>query len=469
MRSFLSIFAFLFSCYGILFAQDVQKIKKSIADFVNDTTFQHTNIGICVAKAQNEEIIAAYKAQKSLATASILKILTTATVLEQKGASFRYKTPVNYIGKIENGILRGNLIIQGVGDPTFNSKYFPGDNALKQIAQLLKEKGIRQIDGNLLIDISLVQSKTPRKWMWEDISNYYGATVHAVNFMDNFYKLTLRTGTAGTKAEILSTFPMQDLEIKSEVIASKMNADRAYIFGAPFSKERMVRGFLPQNKKYFSIKGAMPNPPQVFGKALLLTLKQVGITIRGGVEIAEKRANATNCLGTITSPTLKAIATETNRKSINLFAEALLLLTEDVNEHTINGHLKALKSFWKNKELEIDGLQLHDGSGLSFCNVVPPKFFVELLCYMKRSRQGKAFEETLSVSGINGTLKLLGRNTALTGKVKGKSGTMQQICCYVGYLTTQSGEEVAFAVMLNNFSISSHKARQKIAKMLMQW
>lgn len=466
MRKLLLLVMLLF---GALQLGVSQKVQKYIDDFVSDAALQHTNIGIHAVNVRTGEVLGAYEAQESMATASVLKLLTTATALEQKGANFRYATPISYTGEIVEGKLQGDLVIEGVGDPTFLSKYFPGDDALLQIARLLKNRGISRIEGNLVLDVSRFQSVVPPTWTWEDIGNYYGATVHAINFKDNFYELTFRTGVVGTKAEVLSTFPTQSLKIKSEVLSSKINADRAYIFGAPFSQERVLRGTLPENRKRFRVKGSMPNPPETFGNTLHLALRESGIVVEGSVKVSKQKVKTVACLGTIMSPTLKAIVTEINRKSINLFAEALLLLSEGAAEQTAESHLNALKAFWKQKGLDVAGLCLHDGSGLSHFNAVPPKFFTDLLCYMKQSEKAAVFEKTLAVSGRIGTLEYLGKGTALTGRVKGKSGTMQQVCCYVGYLTTQSGEEVAFAVMLNNFSIPTYKVRQKIAKMLMKW
>lgn len=469
MRKRIILFFSFFSLLGFLQAQHSWKVQKSIDDFVSDTAFEHTNIGINAVNVRTGETIGSYEAQESMATASVLKLLTTATVLEQKGADFRYATPVSYTGKIEGGKLKGDLVIEGVGDPTFNSKYFPGDDALRQIVQLLKKKGIRYVEGKLLLDVSHFQAMLPSTWIWEDIGNYYGATVHSINFKDNFYELNFRTGAAGTRAEVISSFPPQDCKINSEVFASKVNADKAYIFGAPFGKERVVRGTLPQNRKRFTIKGAMGNPPKTFGQALHLALRQSGIVVQGNLKVVGQKVKTIGCLGTITSPTLKAIVTETNRQSINLFAEALLFLTESAREQTMASHLEAMKTFWRQEGLDVAGLFLHDGSGLSHFNAVPPVFFTDLLSYMKKSEKAAIFEQTLAVSGRSGTLEYLGKGTALTGKVKGKSGTMQQVCCYVGYITTQNGEEVAFAVMLNNFSISTYKVRKKIAEMLMKW
>lgn len=466
MRKLLLVVVLSFSALQLGLSQGLQKY---IDDFVNDTAFQHTNIGIHAVSLKTGEVLGSHEAQESMATASVLKLLTTATALEQKGASFRYATPVSYTGKIIEGRLEGDLVIEGVGDPTFLSKYFPGDNALLQIAKLLRDGGIYRVEGDLLLDISLLQSVVPPTWTWEDIGNYYGATVHAINFKDNFYELAFRTGVAGTKAEVLSIFPQQNLKIESEVVASKINADRAYVFGAPFSQERVLRGTLPENRRRFRVKGAMPNPPDAFGSALHVALREAGIVVEGSVKVIKQKVKTVACLGTIVSPTLRAIATETNQQSINLFAEALLFLTEKSEAQTTASALEALKIFWKQKGLDVAGLYLHDGSGLSHFNSVTPKFFTDLLYYMKQSEQAAVFNSTLAVSGRTGTLQYLGKGTALTGKVKGKSGTMQQVCCYAGYLTTQSGEEVAFAVMLNNFPISTYRVRQKIAQMLMKW
>ncbi len=461
------IFLVIVCCGYWAFAQPVTVIQKSIQNFISDADFEHTTVGIHVVRLSDGKVLGAYEAEKSLATASTLKVITTTTALLQNGADFRYKTPVGYTGKLQKGILVGDLVIKGVGDPTFNSKYFPENDAVQKVVDLLKRQKITQIKGNIVLDNSNFSGEVPPSWTWEDIGNYYGAALYSINYRDNTYKITFRTTKAGTKARILSVIPKQNLTFENTVLASTVNADNAYIFGSPFSRERIVSGTLPQFRKSFTVKGSMPNPAITFGEAVKNALQKQGIRVEGKVKI--NSVGIQEVLGYIQSPTLKEIITKTNQHSVNLFAEAMLHLVKNSKSNQRKDLLKALVEFWKNKGVNTDGLYLHDGSGLSHFNAVNPAFFTEMFRYMAQTKVAGDFKESLAVSGKSGTLKYLGKNTNLEGKVQGKSGSMQQVCSYVGYMTTQKGEKVAFAILLNNFSNSHSQIRQKIAKMLLKW
>ncbi|PIF03611.1 MAG: D-alanyl-D-alanine carboxypeptidase/D-alanyl-D-alanine-endopeptidase, partial [Draconibacterium sp.] len=444
------VFLVIACCGYWAFTQPVTPIQKSIQNFVADVDFEHASVGIHVVRLSDGKVLGTYEAKKSLATASTLKVVTTATALLQNGADFRYKTPIGYTGKLQGGILKGDLVIKGVGDPTFNSKYFPENDALQKVVDLLKRKKITQIKGNIVLDDSNFKSEVPRTWVWEDIGNYYGAALHSINYRDNTYKINFQTGKAGTEARILSVIPKQNLTFENKVLASTVNADNAYIFGSPFSCERVVKGTLPQFRKSFIVKGAMPNPEITFGEAVKNALQKQGVMVTGKVQI--NSVSIQEVLGYIQSPRLKEIITKTNQHSVNLFAEAMLRLVKNSKSNQQEDLLEALVEFWKNKGLHTDGLYLHDGSGLSHFNAVNPAFFTEMLRCMTQTKVAGDFKESLAVSGKSGTLKYLGKNTNLVGKVQGKSGSMQQVCSYAGYMTTQKGEKVAFAILLNNFS-----------------
>lgn len=466
-RFFLLCFLSVVSLGGLR-GQDAHKIQQSIEEFSKDIDFKHSSIGIHVVRLSDGEELGAHNAKKSLATASVLKLLSTATALVQKGADFRYETPVSYTGELQKGILDGDIIIEGVGDPTFNSKYFANKDAVAELVEIIKDKGIKRINGDILLDESAFEGIVPNTWIWEDIANYYGATVHPLNYNDNLFELTFKTEKAGSLAKVIAISPKQELTIKSEVVASTINSDRAYVFGAPFGKERIVRGTLPQNRKSFTVKGALANPAIAFGKEVKQKLQKHGVFVKGEVRSTVGGQEKMQ-LGAILSPKLKDIIKETNYNSINLYAEAMLYLVEGCKTTAREDLLKALVAYWKNKDLDIEGLYLHDGSGLSHFNAANPSFFTALLRHLFKSSNGNTFKESLPISGKSGTLKYLGEGTPLSGKIYGKSGSMQQVCCYVGYLTTQSGEEVAFAVMLNNYKVANAKVRNKIAKMLLKW
>ncbi len=466
MRKFF-VFLIIVCCGYWVFAQPFTAIQKSIQNFVSDADFAHTDIGIQVVRLSDGKVLGAHEAQKSLATASTLKVITTATALLQNGTDFRYKTPVGYTGKLQGGILAGDLVIRGVGDPTFNSKYFPENDVVQKVVDLLKRQKITEIKGNIVLNDTYFSGEVPPSWTWEDIGNYYGAALHSINYRDNTYKINFQTGKAGTKAKILNVTPKQNLTFENTVLASTVNVDKAYIFGSPFSRERVVRGTLPQFRKSFIVKGAMPNPAITFGEAVKNALQKQGVKVTGKVQI--NSVNIQEVLGYIQSPTLKEIITKTNQHSVNLFAEAMLHLVKNSKSNQREDLLEALVEFWQNKGLHTDGLYLHDGSGLSHFNAVNPTFFTEMLRYMAQTKVAGDFKESLAISGKNGTLKYLGKNTNLEGKVQGKSGSMQQVCSYAGYMITQKGEKVAFAILFNNFSNSHSEIRQKITKMLLEW
>lgn len=437
-------------------------LPSKITEFVEDSIFRSATVGISFVSVESGHELGAYNAEKTLHTASLLKLLTTATVLSQKSDEWRYRTALSYSGVLENGVIVGNLIIKGVGDPTFNSRYFPQRDALQEIVSMLRERGVSEIEGNIVLDNSAFETHIPPTWLWEDLSNYYGAVVNPINYHDNSYTLSLETKEIGAVAHIIKHFPRQDLVFKSEVVASQFNSDNAYIFGSPLSKKRVVRGTLPAFRKKFNIKGAMPNPAYSFGKELQRTFEKEHVKLRGDVKI-EYSGIETATIGYIKSPHLRDIVKETNRKSINLFAEALLYIVENTERKSRTKQIEAMKRYWSGRGLNTRALFLHDGSGLSPFNSVSPHFFTNLLREMSSN---KAYRESLSVAGVDGTLRNVGKGTILQNNVFGKSGTMQQVCGYAGYLTPQSGKTVAFAIMVNDHTISNRLVRKKIVQLL---
>ena len=166
------------------------KIQKTVAEFVADSCFTAAGISIVIGDAQNAKILAQYNSSMALTPASSQKLITTATALEILGDDYQFKTIIETDGKIENGILKGNLIIRGLGDPTLESKYFKIQlNIAAKIVQKLKELQINTIHGNIRTDKSYFDASIPRTWIWEDIGNYYGAVPNAINYRDNMYSL----------------------------------------------------------------------------------------------------------------------------------------------------------------------------------------------------------------------------------------------------------------------------------------
>jgi D-alanyl-D-alanine carboxypeptidase/D-alanyl-D-alanine-endopeptidase (penicillin-binding protein 4) len=152
-------------------------------------------------------------------------------------------------------------------------------------------------------------------------------------------------------------------------------------------------------------------------------------------------------------------------KSINLYAETLLLHLAKAKEGncTVESGCKALSTFWKNKGMDISGLHLEDGSGLSRANVITTEQLVFVLQYMKtKSEYSESFLRSLPVAGTSGSLKSFGLGTNLVGNLRAKSGYMSRVMSYAGYLTTESGQQLAFAVMINNYNCTNSEMRKML-------
>jgi len=169
------------------------------------------------------------------------------------------------------------------------------------------------------------------------------------------------------------------------------------------------------------------------------------------------------------SPKLSEIIAETNINSNNLFAEhclfqsAISLGVEPDN----NKAIKAILDFWKQKGLDIQGLSMNDGSGLSNYNLITPEQLVFILQYMKnKSAHFETFYQSLAIAGVSGTLKDITVGSSAHGNLHGKSGTVDRAKAYAGYVTSKSGREIAFSMVVNNFSCSPAEATRQLEKLM---
>jgi len=461
------ITSILFLCFSA--CAQKQKDQTYIDEFVNNDLFKSASIGIELCDLQTGEVLAKHQSEKSLTPASTQKLVTTATALEILGADFQFKTDVFIIGEIDkNGTLMGNLVIRGFGDPTLSSKYFPENNHfISSIYSELKKLGIRQINGQLLTDHSYYESSIPRTWIWEDIGNYYGAVPHPISYKDNTYTIHFESKEAGqlTKIKKVDNKPF-NLKLTNKVMASKINRDRAYIFGGTSSSQRSVEGTIPENRSDFKVKGALSRPELVLLKDLKAFLIAGGIPIKN----EKHRVKTQKTLLQFKSPPLSDIVALTNQKSINLFADHLLFQIgiSQKKEGSWQAGINAMKEFWQSQGIDTKGLFLHDGSGLSHFNAISAHTLNQILMHMNKSGQSDAFFNSLAISGKNGTLKNFGKQSTLINKFKAKTGSMTGVRSYSGILTKNDGKQVCISFIINNYSCTSKLVNKQFKDLLLE-
>lgn len=456
MRTFLIIsLTFLSICS---FSQDLKN-----ENFHADSALTHASVSLCVADANTGEISIDYNSGISLTPASVMKIITSAAALELLGPDYTFKTTVGYTGKINKfGTLRGNIIIHGGGDPALGSQYFPdhyGDFTNSWISEIRK-LGIKRIRGKVITDDSYYDYQpVPSKWLWEDEGNYYGAGAYGLSVFDNSYDVHFQTFYEGAPAIIKDVIPNECRMELSNFLKSSGSTDEGYFFAAPYSTSGWVSGSIPINQKDFVLKASIPDPPLLLAKIITGRLKSAKIKISGTpASVRSDKKFQPEKVIPITesvSPTLAEIVEVLNHESVNLFAEHLIkeLGKKFRNNGTTAAGAEVITEFLGNSGININGVFIVDGSGLSPVNAVNTRELVRLLVFMKN--KGKCFNEfyaSLPDAGKNGTLKNYFKDPVFDSHLKAKSGYMTRVRSFAGYFTTNSGKNMVFSIIINNYA-----------------
>lgn len=458
------------------------QIDTAIRAYVSDTVFRNAGISICIRDMESGEILAGHNENMALTSASVMKLVTTGTILELLGPKKVFATRLGYVGTIEDGVLDGFLIIHGGGDPALGSEYFEDHygSFIERWADAVKDAGIKHIKGRIITETNIFRNNPLAPgWSWSDIGNYYGAGVYGLSVYDNMYRIFFRTGQEGSSPEILGIDPdIPGLEIESN-LKSAGNSDQGYIYLQPYGRHAIVRGTIPAERDTFVLKGSIPDPPILVAEILHSKLSDAGISISKPPSSSKEMPDymSDSLLATLEyiyseiSPDLGELIRVTNQESVNLFAETLAwTLDNQINMRMyagLQGGLEVIRNFMESRGIA-EGLYITDGSGLSRSNAISSSFISSYLVYMSsKSSYPDIFKASLAVPG-KGTFEHYFLAPELRNNLKGKSGSVSRVRNYAGYLKSRSGRELAFGILHNNFDCSSHEVSKRVEKLMLE-
>lgn len=434
-------------------------------------TAPEAQVAFYVKDIDSGDILKDYNSGLLMTPASVTKIITTTTALDILGSDFQYNTKIFSQGEVINGTLNGDLIVIGAGDPTFGSSYFSQCSAevvINKIIESLKNAGIKHINGKIIIDTSIIsEPRYPAGRLWEDMGNYYGAPPSGLTWRDNTFEVYLSSPSDEgklCKVESANT-KISALEFVSYVRSANNQKDSAYIYGYPGLSKWEIRGTIPVNRSHFSIKGAIPDPAFQFASeitSLLSDSNDIEIIISNNQPI--KISDRSNLLLEIRSPYLSEIVSVINHVSHNLMADHLFLSLGNTNKTAGDNWINSANlviNHWRKQGLT-KAIRLRDGSGLSPKNLISPDYLVDIITKTYLGKNNSFFESSLAVGGKNGTLSHIWQQPKWVGRVRAKSGSMEGVLCYTGYIKTIGNRNLAFCVMVNNFITSFKTVRGAI-------
>ncbi|MBN8420401.1 MAG: D-alanyl-D-alanine carboxypeptidase/D-alanyl-D-alanine-endopeptidase [Verrucomicrobia bacterium] len=408
-------------------------------------------IGFCLIDSKGA-VIMDENAGTAFIPASSFKTLTTATALEILGPDFHFTTELKSTAPIQEGVIKGDLVIVGGGDPMLKL------DDLKAWVADLKQRGLVRITGTIRVDPSFFSGSLYGDfWNWGDIGNGYGSGVAGLNLNHNRYILMFQAGPeVGSPAQLLGI----NLEVpgavwKNEVTTGPADSgDGVMIHGGENTTAIYLRGTVPLGAAKFQARGAVPDPARFaahhFRAALLAAGIQVGSPGSGagpakksgsGSGPAKSSGNGAASIAPATashsllkhdSPPLLDIIKSIHKVSDNQETECVFRM---LGLKAGKPPAEVIREHWKTRGLEFAGLRMEDGSGLSRADFVRPLDLARLQFLAGTGPQGVAYKTSL-----------LSEN-GLTWKI----GAMSGIRTYTGYAKTKSGEEYCYALMVNHY------------------
>ena len=446
----------------------LDRLKQDLSDATRLPGVQHGTWGVVVRSLDRSETLYELNPRTLLVPASVAKLVSVATAAEAVGWDYRYETTLRATGPIVDGVVAGDLLIVGSGDPSI------GGRAGADVAgwvDALKAAGIRRIDGRVIGDDDSVEEPRPQlAWAWDDLGYTTGAIFGALNLGENRMTVTVTPGPAAGASAALNVEPFAAARPLANRIVTGPPGSAQLLWpeqrpGEPFLT---VAGSIPAGATPARMNVAVGNPTLWFASVLRNRLQQQGIEVTGDAwDIDDVRPPPIRAAATVVftyrSPPLSEIVQPMIKESINLYAEAVMRLNAapgslPTNDAALEGFRKRLESWG----VAAEGQQIVDGSGLSRRDVLSAEALVAVLQRAHDPTLRSPFMTALPVAGVDGSLATRMRDTAAAGNVRAKTGTMSNIRSLAGYATTRDGERLAFVAMVNNFEGSGAAANQAL-------
>jgi len=446
-----------------------KRLAKAIDGIISRPDFAPAFWGIEVRSLATGRTLYALNAEKAFRPASNMKLVTTAAALDAFGPDARIRTTVETAGRLDGlGRILGDVYLVGRGDPNLSARFTPGrpTAAFEEMADAMSAAGIRRIEGRVIgHEGAFTGDRRGADWTWEDLAWGYGAEVSALSFGDNLVEVTLEPGErvgdpvvmnvvpdTGCVAVLSSVATVEAAAAKADGVAPEDGEEEVSLEREPGSNEAHLRGRLPLGGRWDG-RLAVADPARCAAAAFRGVLEAKGIRVRGGVGTSREALPAdARVLASHGSPSMAEMIRVVNKRSQNLHAEMLLRLVglKVKGEGSPAKGREAVAELARRLAVSDAGWALMDGSGLAASDLLTPRSLVELLVAMDRHPAAAAFRDSLPVAGVDGTLEKRMKGTPAEGRVTAKTGTTGLANALAGYVTTERGERLAFAIVVNN-------------------
>jgi D-alanyl-D-alanine carboxypeptidase/D-alanyl-D-alanine-endopeptidase (penicillin-binding protein 4) len=381
-------------------------LRARITSLIAAPSFRTATWAVLAVDPERHDTLYAHNASLLMVPASNMKIVTSALALSQLGGDFRFTTTFSAHGTVSNGVLHGDLVVTGRGDPTL-SDHVRGSArlAMDSLADSIIARGVRTITGHIYSGAdNFPGPHVGEGWGWDDLTESYGAGVDELLFNEGMGRVVVHTAGGDS---IVSTAPVSD----------------------------PTRDYLTELDSALALRG-----------------------VRSGLGVAEsfvpRDGTPLDTLFVSRSIPLREILPYFLKPSQNQIGEVLLrsVALERTGVGTPDSGIAIAKRQLRAWGIPRDGYEVRDGSGMARTDLVSPATLVRILDVMRASPDYSAFYTALPIAGVDGTLSGRMRGTAAANNVHAKTGSLQWVRSLSGYVTDADGRRLIFSVLANKWT-----------------
>lgn len=418
-------------------------------------------VGVVVVDAATGAVAAEHAADLGFAPASNQKLVTSAVALQSLGQRHRMATELLLRGEVRDGVLRGDLVLRGFGDPTFaQEEVAPG--RVDRLVQAVRECGITSVEGRVLGDGSwLGDESLGLGWQWDYLDEDYAAPFGGLVCAGNVYTVRVKPGTSGPETAIE---PAGVAEAAVEVVQGQNGAGTRLLARRRLGADVVeVSGSIAADAAEQVLRVTVREPSLFAAAVFAAALRRAGVAVAGGHAAA---SGSERLLLRVESPDLAVVTQRLLSNSDNLYAEQVHRVAARVQSGS--GSTAAAerhsKSVLEALGVDVRGMVIADGSGLSRRNLVQPRQLADLLVAVWHSPHREVFLSGLPLAGESGTLRRRFLSGPARGRVRAKTGFISRVVCLSGFVPRPDpgAPPFVFSVMLNDFTCDEAKAKAAV-------
>lgn len=445
------------------------RFSDAVLELQNSEFMRSGSLAVSVKAVKEGTNVFALNTERSLPSASTLKLVSTATVLALFGGDFKFQTFLEHDGVLRGDTLAGNLYIHGTGDPSLGSDRFKdyptASEMISRWVAAVKKAGIKYIKGKVIADASFFDKEAVAStWIWGDMGNYYGAGVQGLNFNENLYRVKFKPGVEpGDPTTVLGTEPsIPYLSFTNQVTTGERGSgDQTIIYSSPLGNNVLLTGTVPAGNAVFTVKGSIPDPAWYTAYALKNALSGNGVVVaeaESGNEVL-LTPNPKKMIDEYKSPPLRELCQQANFWSINLFADVFFKQSGKrlSGSSAFDDAVTAITGYWSGRGADLRGFYIKDGSGLSPSGSITAGSLTDILNLSNKDVSFKDFYQSIAILGQNGTVRNLGKGSRAAGNMHAKSGSIEGTRAFAGYVNAKSGALLSFTIIAHKYVPGSNR------------